>query len=144
MLCGILSFRSTRRMASTQVQWLMHTTGLHDSSNIIDYANAIEQLNVRVNTLEAQLANRPPASSGGGGGGNLDLKQLKELSTIPVFDGSDKTFDDFEFKLRELVSGRPFFGAYLDWVKNHDDQVSDEEFSHKDAAVRQEHPGVDL
>ena len=65
----------------------------------------------------------------GVGGGDKEkgksLKELKSFSDIPKWDGSDKSFGDFEFKLHQFLAPFDRFEAFMNWVKELDECPSD-------------------
>ena len=73
-----------------------------------------------------------------------DLKDLKSFSSLPTWDGSEKTFGDFEFKLHQFVEPFKNFEKWLDWVKALD---TEQDFQKPNGLAQPEHakdPSVGL
>ena len=70
------------------------------------------------------------------------LKDLKSFSAVPVWNGNEKDFSDYEFKLHQLSKPFNFFEKRFDWVKHMDtvptfevlDQLARSEYD-KDASI---------
>ena len=73
----------------------------------------VGRLTAKVNVL------KNPGQGNQIGGGKI-LKELKSFASVPVWDGSDKTFGDFEFKLHQFLAPFDRFEAFLKWIKDSD------------------------
>ena len=67
----------------------------------------------------------------GGGGASHEkdkksLKELKSFSDVPKWDGSDKSFGDFEFKLHQFLAPFERFEAFMNWVKELDEPPTEQ------------------
>ena len=59
----------------------------------------------------------------------LELSEWKSLGALERFTGDEKAFADWEFKLQTFVRPLKQFEAYLDWIKDRDDEISVQEFA---------------
>ena len=71
-----------------------------------------------------------------------DLKEMKSFGQVPVWDGSLKSFSDFEFKLHQFVDPFARFEEFLDHVKNLDEPPSEHDINV--LAAQQLVNGVDI
>ena len=88
-----------------------------DWSNPSQVVGVVQQLNAEVTRLRTEIE---ALKTLGGGGHPRDPKSLKEMKSfqdVPVWDGSDKTFGDFEFKLHQFLAPSEQFEAFLNWSK---------------------------
>ena len=50
------------------------------------------------------------------------LKDTKSFQSVPKWNGDEKSFTDFEFKLHQFVEPHRGFEKWLDWVKDLDEE----------------------
>ena len=65
----------------------------------------------------------------------MDLAEWKSFGALTTFDGDEKSFSDWEFKLQTFVRPLRQFEAYLDWVKERDEEISVETWQGMKGAV---------
>jgi hypothetical protein len=54
----------------------------------------------------------------------LELSEWKSFGALDKFSGDEKSFSDWEFKFQTFVRPLKQFEAYLDWVKERDEEIS--------------------
>lgn len=84
--------------------------------------NVDQQSQVRIHDLEVKLA-------AGAAGGREDktksaLIEWKSFGTLERFSGDEKAFADWEFELQTFVRPLLQFEAYLDWVKECNEEIT--------------------
>ena len=73
-----------------------------------------------------------------------DLSESKAFEKVPIFDGDEKKFSDFEFKLQSALRPYKHFEEFIDWIKNADEEPDLDSLTQKARAEAQHDPGVDL
>ena len=77
--------------------------------------NVINRLQNQVEQLQTQLLRNMS-----GGDKKKELAEAKSFSMVPQFDGEEKHFSDFEFKLQQCVQLWKHLEEFLDWIKDHE------------------------
>ena len=83
--------------------------------------NEIFGLKQQIAALQAQQSGGGGHGSGGPGSERLEeMTRWRSISSLPKFNGDEKIFKDFDFKLHQFVRPVPAFEKFLDWIKEAD------------------------
>ena len=103
-------------------------TMLTEASNAADYRGVVNRLQCEVFELKAHMAaqviHTPPST-----GGEKEMTRWRSISNLPKFNGDDKHFKDFEFKLHQFVRPVMGFEKFLDWVKDSDKEPTEDDLT---------------
>ena len=86
-----------------------------------DYVRVINQLQTELFQLRGMIQGpnlNPQGNAGGGGGEARELTRWRSIQALPKFDGDEKAFKDFDFKLHQFVRPVIGFEKILHWVKD--------------------------
>ena len=92
----------------------MAASGLHAGSSPEDYVRVIDVLHNQVLELQASVVKLTGEKTGGQ---KRNITEYKSFEKVPHYDGEEKIFTDFEFKLQQFLQPFPTFEQLLDWAK---------------------------
>ena len=67
--------------------------------------------------------------------GRQNLSEWKSFGTLEKFAGDEKAFADWEFKLQSFLRPLKSFEAYLDWIKERDEEITMQDWQGMKASV---------
>ena len=111
-------------------------TGLPDASGIGEFVRVIELMHAEIEALKAKNLQRDPKPR--------DLTEQKLFSNLPHFDGAEKDFSDWEFKVQQFVRPYKHFEEFLDWIKESKNEVSRTDLFHRQRHTQMQSPEVNL
>ena len=90
------------------------SSGLNPQSSQQELFNVIDNLIDDIKELRKERDGREDHKK--------DLTEKKSFDKVPTFDGNERHFTDFDFKLEQFERPLKMFEKFLDWVKNLDDE----------------------
>ena len=96
------------------------STGLTATSSPDEYVQVINSLHQQMGLLQSEIIGLK--NGGDSQNGRKNLTDYKSLDQLPKFNGEEKYFSDFEFKLQQFL--RPFdnYEMLIDWAKDLDEE----------------------
>ena len=116
-------------------------TGLARDSDPGQFVLHIDRLNGQVYELQQQLLKLTTSQDDRK---KKDVSETKAFEKVPHFNGDEKMFGDFEFKLQNCLRPYKHFEEFLDWIKNADEEPDLDILRKKAYAEAQHDPSVDL
>ena len=116
-------------------------TGLARDSDPGQFVLHIDRLNGQVYELQQQLLKLTTSQDDRK---KKDVSETKAFEKVPHFNGDEKRFRDFEFKLQNCLRPYKHFEEFLDWIKNADEEPDLDILRKKAYAEAQHDPSVDL
>ena len=94
-------------------------TGLTSVSSPAEYAQVINSLHAQMVILQGEvLSMKSGGSESFHGGFRKNLSDNKSLDQVPHYDGEEKNFSDFEFKMQQFLRPHDNCESVLDWIKD--------------------------
>ena len=98
-----------------------------DAAGMIAFVNALQQeiaaLRQEIGVLRGVGDGQPKDEK------EMQLKDLKSFQSLPKWNGDEKEFADYEFKLHQFLQPFKFFEKWLDWVKDLEEEPTAEELN---------------
>ena len=108
-------------MAAVGPELLTESTGSAETVRIFnDMKMEVFQLCGAMNQMNQTLVGNQQQQNQQQQGRDSELTRWRTLQQLGKFNGDEKSFKDFDFKLHQFVRQVPMFEKFLDWVRQSD------------------------
>ena len=124
----------------------MSAFGLHAGSSNAEFVAVLDRVHAEMSaqtakilSLEAMLSDAKKKTVD-----PKDLTELKSFQTLEKWNGSEKTFGDWEFQFQQFVRPYKEFERWLDWLKDQEEEITAHDAADKQREVAAHNPDVNL